>query len=52
VPPPNLTGDIEERTGGGLGLYFIREIMDEVDFDFESETGNVLTMVKHKKATD
>jgi serine/threonine-protein kinase RsbW len=49
VPPPNLSDDLAERTGGGLGLYFIREIMDEVDFDFESEAGNVLTMVKHKK---
>jgi serine/threonine-protein kinase RsbW len=49
VPPPNLSGDLEERTGGGLGLYFIREIMDEVDFDSESEAGNVLTLVKHKK---
>jgi serine/threonine-protein kinase RsbW len=49
VPPPNLSDTLEERTGGGLGLHFIREIMDEVDFNFESEAGNVLTMVKHKK---
>jgi serine/threonine-protein kinase RsbW len=49
VPPPNLSDSIEERTGGGLGLHFIREIMDEVDFDFESEAGNVLTLVKRKK---
>lgn len=49
VPPPNLSDDLEERTGGGLGLYFIRKIMDEVDFDFESEGGNVLTLVKHKE---
>jgi serine/threonine-protein kinase RsbW len=48
VPQPNLSADIEERSGGGLGLYFIRTIMDEVDFDFESETGNVLTMVKRR----
>ena len=49
VPPPNLSDNLEERTGGGLGLYFIRKIMDEVDFESESETGNVLTLVKHKK---
>jgi anti-sigma regulatory factor (Ser/Thr protein kinase) len=49
VPPPNLSDDLEQRTEGGLGLYFIRKIMDEVDFDFESEAGNVLIMVKHKK---
>jgi serine/threonine-protein kinase RsbW len=49
VPPPNLSDDLEERTAGGLGLYFIRELMDEVDFDFESEAGNVLRLVKRKE---
>jgi serine/threonine-protein kinase RsbW len=48
VPEPNLSADIEERTGGGLGLYLIRKVMDEVHFDFESQAGNVLTMVKRK----
>jgi serine/threonine-protein kinase RsbW len=48
VPEPNLSSNIEDRTGGGLGLYLIRKIMDEVNFDFESEAGNVLTMVKRK----
>jgi anti-sigma regulatory factor (Ser/Thr protein kinase) len=49
VPPPNLSDDLEQRTGGGLGLHFIREIMDEVDFDFDSESGNVLILVKRKQ---
>lgn len=51
VPEPNLSANIEERPGGGLGLYLIRTIMDEVDFDFESEAGNVLTMVKRRNGT-
>lgn len=51
VPEPNLSANLEERTGGGLGLYLIRKIMDEVDFDFESEAGNVLTMVKRRENT-
>ncbi len=46
VPEPDIEADLEERAGGGLGLYFIRHMMDEVIFDFESETGNVLTLVK------
>jgi anti-sigma regulatory factor (Ser/Thr protein kinase) len=49
VPPPNLSDDLEQRTGGGLGLYFIREIMDEVDFDSEPGAENVLILVKRKK---
>jgi serine/threonine-protein kinase RsbW len=48
VPKPNLSANIEERPGGGLGLYLIRQIMDEVNFDFESGAGNVLTMVKRR----
>jgi len=51
VPEPDLESDLEERTGGGLGLYFIRQIMDEVTFDFESEAGNVLTLVKRRESS-
>lgn len=46
VPDPHLEAGLAERTGGGLGLYFIRQIMDEVRFEFNSEGGNILTLVK------
>lgn len=49
VPEPNIKADLEERGEGGLGLYFIFQIMDEVVFDFDSEAGNVLTLVKRKE---
>lgn len=45
VPPPDLTGPLEERREGGLGLHFMRQVMDEVEFDF-SPTGNRLHMIK------
>ncbi len=32
---------------GGLGLYFMRKLMDEVRFEFIPEQGNRLTMIKH-----
>lgn len=48
IPEPDVQADLEERTGGGLGLYFIYHMMDQVSFDFDSETGNVLTLVKLK----
>ena len=48
VPAPDVDADLEERTGGGLGLFFIRQMMDEVTFDFSLEEGNVLTLVKRK----
>ena len=44
IPEPNLTGPLEERPAGGLGLYFMRQLMDQVDFEFDAVNGNVLTM--------
>jgi len=48
VPDPELSPRLEDRTGGGLGLYFMRQLMDEVRFAFTSDAGNRLTMVKRK----
>lgn len=44
IPEPNLTAPLEERPVGGLGLYFMRQLMDEVNFEFDDVNGNVLTM--------
>jgi serine/threonine-protein kinase RsbW len=54
VPDPDLEAELEERDIGGLGLYFIRQLMDEVEFSFmrDPETGkrcNVLRMQKRKE---
>lgn len=46
VPEPDVEAPLEERSLGGLGLFLIREFMDEVDFSFDPDKGNVLTMVK------
>lgn len=48
VPEPNISAALEDREEGGLGLYLIRRLMDEVHFEFTPDSGNVLTMVKHK----
>ena len=50
VPDPNLQAGLEERTGGGLGIYFMRRLMDEIHFESTPDSGNVLTMVKRKEA--
>ncbi|HWQ84989.1 MAG TPA: ATP-binding protein [Anaerolineales bacterium] len=54
VREPDLTSDIEERQPGGLGLYFMRQLMDEVSFTIvpgkgEQKDCNILTMIKHKE---
>ncbi len=45
VPPPDTTCCLDKRKKGGLGLYFMRQLMDEVCFHFTAE-GSELTMVK------
>lgn len=46
VPEPNVNASLSERKIGGLGLYLMRKLMDEVTYESSSETGNTLTMIK------
>ena len=43
-PDPDTTLGMEERSIGGLGLFFIRKFMDRVHYDRQGEE-NVLTLV-------
>ena len=46
VPSPDLDADVEHRKIGGLGLYFMQKMMDDVSYEFSPEAGNKLTMRK------
>ncbi|HEY52758.1 MAG TPA: ATP-binding protein [Caldilineae bacterium] len=46
---PTTTGPLAERKSGGLGIYFMRKLMDEVHFEFTG-AGNILQMVKYNVA--
>jgi len=48
VPEPSLHTDLQDRQMGGLGVYLIRKLMDEVHFKC-TDSGNVLTLVKRKE---
>jgi len=48
VRKPNLSRELNEREVGGLGVYLIRKLMDEVRFESSKTTGNYLTLVKRK----
>jgi serine/threonine-protein kinase RsbW len=48
VKQPNLKADLSERQIGGLGLYLMRKLMDDVQYEANSRTGNVLTMIKRR----
>lgn len=50
VPEPDVHASLEERDSRGLGVYFIRQLMDEVHFECTPESGNVLTLVKHRES--
>jgi len=45
APPPDLTADLAERQVGGLGIHFIRSLMDGVAYD-RHDGKNFLRMVK------
>lgn len=54
IPDPDLDASLEERDAGGLGMFFMRELMDEVDYRVVPRengrgTCNLLTMVKRKE---
>lgn len=48
VPEPDLDASLEDIKTGGLGLYFMRQLMDEVEFSFDEKKGNKLRMVKRE----
>ena len=37
----------EDLKVGGLGIHFMRNLMDEIHYQFDEERGNTLTMVKY-----
>jgi anti-sigma regulatory factor (Ser/Thr protein kinase) len=52
VPSPQIAEgavDLDDMKAGGLGLFFMRKLMDEVTFRFDKQTGNQLTMVKRRR---
>jgi len=52
VPMPNVEAPLEERSEGGLGLFLMHRLMDEVRFEFgggNKRDTNTLVMIKRSK---
>lgn len=50
IPMPDLKADLSERKIGGLGIFLMRKLMDEVRYDSQpGKNSNILTMVKRKR---
>ena len=45
---PNITASSEEREIGGLGIFMVKKIMDEVTYEY-TDGQNILTLVKYKR---
>ena len=52
VPPPDLEADLYKRKIGGLGVHFMKTLMDEVSYNLDTEKGNELTMRKRLQNTN
>lgn len=49
VPRPDITAPLEKRQNGGLGLYLMEKLMDSVEWAFDAEKGNTLTLRKRRE---
>jgi len=52
VTRPDPTAPLEERGEGALGLYLMEQLMDSVEFRFDTLQGNTLTMRKRLGGAD
>ena len=43
---PDMTGSVEERPIGGLGIYIVKNIMDEVHYEYK-DGHNIFTITKN-----
>ena len=50
LPPPDISADIESRTVGGLGVFFVRELSEAVAYARRGDT-NQLTVTFGRRET-
>ncbi|NJN96493.1 MAG: ATP-binding protein [Anaerolineales bacterium] len=51
VPELNTQAPAGERQPGGMGLFFIRKLVDRAEFTFGTRQGNRLTLFKRREAS-
>ena len=49
ISEPEINVPLDEIKPRGLGIFLMRQMMDEVNYQSSSDTGNTLTMVKHRE---
>ena len=48
IPEPEINVPLEDLKPCGLGIFLIRQMMDEVHYQSSPDKGNTLTMIKHR----
>ncbi len=48
VPKPNIAQHLAEKKSGGLGVYIIKQLMDEIIYQRKDEKINKLTLIKYR----
>jgi len=57
IQPPQSVGATDPKEAaknlqiGGLGIHFMRQLMDDIQFTFDKRKGNKLTMIKKIETT-
>ncbi len=46
IPEPEINVSLEDVKPRGLGIFFMRKMMDEVHYESSPDKGNTLTMIK------
>lgn len=49
IPLPDLKADLSNRKIGGLGIFLMRKLMDEVHYESNADKSNTLTLLKRKR---
>jgi serine/threonine-protein kinase RsbW len=49
IPLPDLQADLAERKIGGLGIFLMRKLMDEVHYETNAGKSNTLTLIKRRR---
>jgi len=48
IPEPEINVTLEDIKPRGLGMFLMRQMMDEVHYETTPDRGNTLTMIKHR----
>jgi len=49
IPLPDLKADLSDRKIGGLGIFLMRKLMDEVHYESNADKSNTLTLIKSRR---